>query len=234
MAERRHQATSGTAHRLDGARPPVRDGGRRRAGARIDRIPGDPADALDARVRGGPRRVRRAAIGEVRAKSLSLTALFLELADEPPTPHGFEARHAAGRRRARQPGVAAAPSAYGVVQALIARRVVGDYRQPDLVRLGFAPLYVRHVDVVRAVAEIAAVVRRGRSSTRGTPRDHGHLMSLVKGGGGGGGEREGGDLRGNRWWATENRAVQKASPAVGGVLGFEHMFESQSGGRWQP
>ena len=48
-----------------------------------------------------------------------------------------------------------------MVQALIARRVVGDYREPDLVRLGFAPLYVRHVDVVRAVEQIVAVVEAG-------------------------------------------------------------------------
>ena len=47
------------------------------------------------------------------------------------------------------------------MQALIARGVVGDYRAPDVVRLGFAPLYVRHVEVVDAVRHLAEVVAAG-------------------------------------------------------------------------
>jgi kynureninase len=98
---------------------------------------------------------------DVRTKSLSLTSLFLELADEVLAPLGFEA---VTPRVAHERGSQVSlrhPSAYGVVQALIARRVVGDFRHPDLVRLGFAPLYVRHVDVVRAVEQVAAVVAAG-------------------------------------------------------------------------
>jgi kynureninase len=35
---------------------------------------------------------------------------------------------------------------------------VGDYREPDVVRLGFAPLYLRHVDVLTAVERLDTVL----------------------------------------------------------------------------
>jgi kynureninase len=97
----------------------------------------------------------------VRAKSLSLTRFFIELADKHlaslgfavVTPRSEEARGSQVSLRHDQ--------AYGVVQALIARGVIGDFREPDLVRLGFAPLYVRFVDVVTAVEQIVAVIEAG-------------------------------------------------------------------------
>jgi kynureninase len=95
---------------------------------------------------------------DVRAKSLSLTSFFLELADHVLAPLGFEpVTPRVPDERGSQVSLRH-DVAYGVVQALIERRVVGDYREPDIVRLGFAPLYVRHVDVVRAVEETVAVV----------------------------------------------------------------------------
>ncbi len=50
------------------------------------------------------------------------------------------------------------PEAYAICQALIARDVVGDFRAPDLLRMGFSPLYTSHVDVFDAVAAIRAVM----------------------------------------------------------------------------
>ena len=104
------------------------------------------------------------AMADVRAKSLSLTRLFLDLSDDVLAPLGFTvATPRVDDERGSQVSLRH-PDAYGVVQALIARGVVGDYREPDVVRLGFAPLYVRHVDVVAAVEQIAAVIAAGEQS----------------------------------------------------------------------
>ena len=48
-----------------------------------------------------------------------------------------------------------------MIQALIARDIVGDFRAPDILRFGFAPLYVRFVDVFDTVAAIARIMATG-------------------------------------------------------------------------
>ncbi len=53
------------------------------------------------------------------------------------------------------------PRADAVMQALIARGVIGDHRPPDLLRFGFAPLYVSHTDVWDAVEVLADVLTTG-------------------------------------------------------------------------
>ncbi|MEZ0076976.1 kynureninase [Planotetraspora sp. GP83] len=93
---------------------------------------------------------------EVRAKSVALTSLFVELIDQlhpdlalvsprDPERRGSQVsyRHADG---------------YPVIRALIDRGVVGDYREPGLMRFGFAPLYLRYVDVHDAATTLAEVL----------------------------------------------------------------------------
>jgi kynureninase len=50
------------------------------------------------------------------------------------------------------------PEAYAVMQALIARGVVGDFRQPDIMRFGLTPLYLRFADVAKASAVLHEVI----------------------------------------------------------------------------
>ncbi|WP_294197847.1 kynureninase [uncultured Sphingomonas sp.] len=53
------------------------------------------------------------------------------------------------------------PQAYPVMQALIARGVIGDVRQPDVLRFGFTPLYLDEDEVVRAVDILADILASG-------------------------------------------------------------------------
>ena len=95
-------------------------------------------------------------MAEIRAKSLALTDYFIELADERLTPYGVVVE-APREHAARGSQVCLRHEhAYGLVQALISRRVIGDFREPDLARFGFAPLYVRFVDVWDAIDHTVA------------------------------------------------------------------------------
>jgi kynureninase len=98
---------------------------------------------------------------ELRQKSITLTEAFIGLVNERCAGFGFTI---ASPRAAEERGAQVAlrhPEGYPIVQALIARGVIGDFRAPDLLRFGFAPLYVRFVDVWDAVDALHAVMREG-------------------------------------------------------------------------
>jgi len=52
------------------------------------------------------------------------------------------------------------PDGYAIVQTLIACGGIGDFRAPDIIRFGFAPLFLRYVDVWDAVAALKGVLER--------------------------------------------------------------------------
>lgn len=63
------------------------------------------------------------------------------------------------RKRASQVSLTHPEGAYAIIQALIAQGVVGDYREPGVLRFGFAPLYLRYTDVWDAVMQLKSVLQ---------------------------------------------------------------------------
>ena len=104
----------------------------------------------------------------LRKKSLALTDLFIELVEARCTGHGLSlATPREHARRGSQVGLTTSKGAYGIIQALIARGVIGDFRagdggaHPDILRFGFTPLYTRFEDVWCAVEHLRQVLESG-------------------------------------------------------------------------
>ena len=97
-------------------------------------------------------------MADIRAKSEALTEIFRILIDSVAGRLGVT--RASPRDVARRGSQVCYrhPDGYAIVQALIARRVVGDFRAPDIMRFGFTPLYLRHVDVWDAAANLVDVI----------------------------------------------------------------------------
>ena len=96
----------------------------------------------------------------VRAKSLALTDLFIDLVERRCAGHPLglvtPREHA---RRGSQVSFTH-PHGYAVMAALIARGVIGDYREPEIMRFGFTPLYTSYADVWDAVEILKDILDR--------------------------------------------------------------------------
>jgi kynureninase len=96
----------------------------------------------------------------IREKSLALTDLFIELVERRCADHPLglvtPREHA---RRGSQVSFTH-PHGYAVMAALIARGVIGDYREPAIMRFGFTPLYTSFADVWDAVEILRDILDR--------------------------------------------------------------------------
>ena len=104
----------------------------------------------------------------LRAKATALTTLFATLVEARCSGHGLAVVSPRDDAlRGSQVCLARSEGAYAIVQALIARGVVGDFRagdgaaHPDILRFGFTPLYVRYVDAWDAVEHLRQVMDSG-------------------------------------------------------------------------
>lgn len=114
----------------------------------------------------------RADMAAVRAKSLALTDLFIALVESRCADHPLELVTPREHHRRGSQVSLYHPDGYAIVQALIERGVIGDYREPGIARFGFTPLYTGYADVWDAVEILRDVLdsgcyREARFQTRG-------------------------------------------------------------------
>jgi kynureninase len=123
---------------------------------------GTPPILMLAAVEEGVRITAEAGIEALREKSVAQTELMIALHDVWLTPLGFTLGSPREAHRRGSHVSLKHPEAWPICRALIERAdVVPDFRGPDSVRLGIAPLYTRFVDVWDAMDRLRGLVERG-------------------------------------------------------------------------
>ena len=118
----------------------------------------------------GVKLVAEAGIERLRAKAEALTSYAVELHDSRLAPLGFELWSPRDPARRGSHVSVRHDQAWPICRALIERaKVIPDFREPDLIRLGFAPLYTRFADVYEALDRLRGLVERGDYDST-TPR----------------------------------------------------------------
>ena len=95
----------------------------------------------------------------LRAKSLQLADAFLALVAQECGRYGFVPLAPPDAAKRGSQISFRHPAGYAIMQAMIERGVIGDFRAPDVLRFGLAPMYVRYIDVWDAVAALNQVMR---------------------------------------------------------------------------
>ena len=96
-------------------------------------------------------------MADVRIRSIALTELFIEEV-ESRCPELTLASPRDPAERGSQVSFRH-PEGYAVMQALIARNIIGDFRAPDILRFGFTPLYIGEEDVKTAAETIEDILK---------------------------------------------------------------------------
>ena len=99
-----------------------------------------------------------AGMDALRVKSMALSDLFISLITQYCDGRGLELISPQDANLRGSQVSYSYENGFGAMQALIARGVIGDFRQPNVMRFGFAPLYVTHIDLWDAVQALRAVL----------------------------------------------------------------------------
>ena len=113
--------------------------------------------------------LEEAGIDRVRAKGMALTSFAAELTEAWLAPLGFAVGSPASAAARGSHLALRHPEAYRLGRALLDEKVVPDFRPPDVLRIGLAPLTTRFVDVWDGLDRLPAASRpsgRGRATTR--------------------------------------------------------------------
>ena len=98
---------------------------------------------------------------EIREKSIKLSEMFIQLMQQECTEFGFTLFSPKNSQQRGSQISFLHENAYPIIQALISHGIIGDYREPNIMRFGISPLYMRFEDVWNAITCLREIMQTG-------------------------------------------------------------------------
>ncbi|MFT6094324.1 MAG: kynureninase [Pseudohongiellaceae bacterium] len=98
-------------------------------------------------------------VGQIRAKAIALMNFFNELKQASPELDELELISPESLNERGSQLAYSHPDAYSICQNLIAQNVIADFRRPDVLRLGFSPLFLSFQDIYTSVTELNSIMK---------------------------------------------------------------------------
>jgi len=98
---------------------------------------------------------------EIREKSTKLSEMFIQLMKQECTEFGFTLFSPKNSEQRGSQISFLHENAYSIIQALISHGIIGDYREPNVMRFGISPLYMRFEDVWNAITCLREIMQTG-------------------------------------------------------------------------
>ena len=99
---------------------------------------------------------------EIREKSTKLSEMFIQLMKQECTEFGFTLFSPKNSEQRGSQISFLHENAYSIIQALISHGIIGDYREPNVMRFGISPLYMRFEDVWNAITCLREIMQTGQ------------------------------------------------------------------------
>ena len=99
---------------------------------------------------------------EIRDKSIKLSEMFIQLMKQECTEFGFTLFSPKNSEQRGSQISFLHENAYSIIQALISHGIIGDYREPNVMRFGISPLYMRFEDVWNAITCLREIMQTGQ------------------------------------------------------------------------
>ena len=123
-------------------------------------ICGTPSIVAYKTIEGGLKIFENLSINEIRKKSIQLSDILIKLMEQECSKYGFKVFSPIDFRKRGSQVSFTHPNGFPIMQALISRGFIGDFRHPNILRFGISPLYMKFEDIWNLVKHLKEIMKK--------------------------------------------------------------------------